>query len=71
MEHSKWDNTIGFFSGIFGGSMYVKFAGITWQSAWESMGHVLWLGFIALLSGAMGVLGKHLAQKYLKRKTKS
>lgn len=66
----KYDNITGFISGIFGGIAYINFANITWETAWESIGHLLWLGFIALFTGAMGVAGKHLITKWFKRKTK-
>lgn len=64
----KNDTLVGIISGILGGSIYANFADITWQTVWANAGHVLWLGFIALFSGTMGVIGKHWAQKYLKRK---
>lgn len=57
-------------SGIAGGGLYITLGKIDWQVLFNSLGSLLWLGFIALFSGAMGVLGKHLASKYLKRKNK-
>lgn len=62
------DDIVGFFSGLFGGSVAAWVMGITWQNAWESAGKLLWLGFVAMFTGGMGVLGKHLIQRYLKRK---
>lgn len=69
MEQNN-DNLVGFISGIAGGVTYLFFAGITWVTAWENVGNILWLGFVALFSGVMGVLGKHWAGKYLKRKSR-
>ena len=66
----KYDDLTGFISGLAGTTLAINLAGITWQSAWESFGQILWLGFIALFSGGMGVLGKHLITKYLNRKKK-
>lgn len=61
------DDIIGFISGLFGGGIYLA---INWQRVWDGVGNLLWLGVIAMFSGAMGILGKHLASKYLKRKKK-
>jgi len=66
----KYDDLTGFISGLAGTTLAINLAGITWQSAWESFWQILWLGFIALFSGGMGVLGKHLITKYLNRKKK-
>jgi hypothetical protein len=62
------DDIVGFLSGFAGGGLYAKLMGITWYTAWENLGQIIWIGFIALFSGIMGVIGKHLATKYLKRK---
>jgi hypothetical protein len=64
------DDIIGAISGLFGGSLYLWFAGINWHTIYENAGKMVWLGFIAFISGAMGILGKHLMDKYLKRKKK-
>ena len=64
------DDIVGFFSGLFGGSVYAFIAGITWQNAFDSLGKLLWLGFVAMFTGGMGILGKHLVQKHLLKKDK-
>jgi hypothetical protein len=65
------DDIVGLVFGIAGGGIYAKLMGITWQFAWQSLGHIIWIGFIAVFSGAMGVIGKHLATKYLKLKKRT
>jgi hypothetical protein len=67
MKHPV-DNIIGFFSGIAGGGAYAMFANITWRSILDNAGQLMWMAFVALVSGGAGVIGKHLADKYLKRK---
>lgn len=62
------DDIVAFVSGIAGGSAYLKIAGITWQDAWQNIEHLLWLGFVAMFTGAMGVIGRHLIIKYFKKK---
>lgn len=64
------DDLVGAISGLLGGSVYIWIGGITWQTFYEGAGQIFWLGFVAFLSGAMGILGKHLMDKYLKRKNK-
>jgi len=68
----KYDAITAFFSGIIGSALAIHFelAQINWASIFENAGHMIWLGFVALFSGGMGVLGKHLITKYLNRKKK-
>jgi xanthine/uracil permease len=67
MKHPVSD-MIAFLYGNAGGAIAAWIMGITWQTAYESIGHLLWLGFAAAFTGGMGVLGKHAVNKYLKRK---
>ena len=69
MEHNN-DGLIGFLSGITGAGFAAHLLNITWDTAWQNLGQLLWLGFIALFSGAMGVLGKHMVGKLIKKYTK-
>ena len=64
----KYDELTGFIFGTAGGFGAVNLLGITWNTAWQNVGQLLWVGFIALFTGGMGVLGKHLVTKWLKRK---
>lgn len=64
------DDIIAAGSGLVGGLVTTVLMDITWQSAWENLGHLLWVGFVAMFTGAMGVIGKHLIDKFLKRKKK-
>jgi hypothetical protein len=65
------DDIVGAISGLFGGTLYVWIGGITWQSFYQGFGQLIWLAFVAFLSGAMGILGKHLMDKYIKRKKRT
>lgn len=67
----KYDELTAFLSGIAGSLLAINLAGITWETAWANLGNLLWLGFIAMFSGAMGVLGKHLINKLMRRKSKN
>jgi hypothetical protein len=62
------DDIVAFISGLGGSSIYAWVCGITWESAWDSTAKLLWIGIVALFSGAMGVLGKHLMGKLFKKK---
>lgn len=64
------DDAIGWAGGILGGSVYMLYAGITWENAWESLGSIIWVAFVAMLTGGAGKLGSHLVTKYLNRKKK-
>jgi len=64
------DDIIAFVSGTFGGSLYMVIAGITWQSFFDSALQMLWVGFVAAFTGAMGVVGKHMIGKYINKKKK-
>lgn len=64
----KYDELTAAISGIVGGFISIHLMGITWQTAWEYLGQLLWVGFIALFTGGMGVVGKHFVSKWLKPK---
>jgi nicotinamide riboside transporter PnuC len=64
MKHSS-DNIIGLFSGLIGGSTY---AWISWNAFFEGAAKLMWVAIIAAISGAAGVAGKYLMNKYIKRK---
>ena len=65
MEHRNED-TIAFISGIIGSILAINLAQITWDGIWSNIANLLWLGTIALFSGAMGVIGKKLVGKIMK-----
>lgn len=64
------DDIVGCVSGLFGGVLYIHFAGVTWQNAFENIGKLCWVGFVAFFTGGMGILGKHVVQKYILKKKK-
>lgn len=71
MNHISGEDISGAVFGFLGGAGAVHFMEITWQTAWENLGSLLWVGFVALFTGAMGAVGAHLVKKYLlKRKNK-
>ena len=66
--HEKYDELTAFISGIIGGSVTIHIIGISWQDILSNVSNLLWIGFVALFTGGMGVLGKHIVTKILKRK---
>jgi len=64
--NERFDDLTGFLSGLIGAALAIGLMDITWNIAWENLGRLLWLGFVAGFSGAMGVLGKHLISRLLK-----
>lgn len=66
MEHKDFETTIGFVSGVAGFLLAINLAQITWDGIWSNIANLLWLGTIALFSGAMGVIGKILVGKIMK-----
>lgn len=70
MEYKNMDDAVSAISGIIGGILAINLAGITWDSVLLNFGHLLWVGIIAFFSGAMGVLGKHLIGKMIKKFSK-
>lgn len=67
----KYDKLTGFIGGILGGGFYFHFMDLTWEQIWSNALNLVWLGVVALFTGGMGVLGKHLVSQYLlKRKNK-
>ena len=71
MNNKIAEELIGILSGITGGIGTVHFMGITWQSAWENLGGLLWVGFVSLFTGAMGAIGAHFVKKYINYRKKS
>lgn len=64
--NQRFDDLTAFLSGLVGAILAINLMDITWDIAWENLGRLLWLGFVALFSGAMGVLGKHLISKLIR-----
>lgn len=62
------DDIVAFFSGVTGAGIYSAILGITWTDVVHSAGQILWLGFVAMFTGGMGVLGKHWVTKLLKKR---
>lgn len=65
MTNITWEQISGVVWGLIGGRIGMYIMGITWDRLLSEGGHVLWLGFIAFFTGAMGALGTHLAKKYI------
>ncbi|MEO0312291.1 MAG: hypothetical protein RIQ89_1948 [Bacteroidota bacterium] len=63
-----WDTMTAFICGTIGGGAYTQLAKINWDTIMSNGADLLWMAFVALVSGGAGVLGKHLVAKYLKRK---
>lgn len=59
------EEAAGIIGGLVGGISAIHLMGITWETAWSNLGHLLWVGFVALFTGAMGALGTHLVKKYI------
>lgn len=59
------EEAAGIIGGLLGGIGAIHFMGITWETAWSSLGHLMWVGFVALFTGAMGALGTHLVKRYI------
>lgn len=72
MEH-KYDQWRGIISGLLGGFITMNWLNITWESFYENMSQIFWVVFMAIISGAAGMAGKHLytwAFKEFKKKKK-
>lgn len=71
LMHEKYDEITAFISGLIGGVATIHIMDITWNDVWNNAGQLIWVGFVALFTGGMGVLGKHLVTLLIKRyKTK-
>lgn len=70
MHNVSSEGLTGAIFGYIGGSGAAYFLGITWKTAWENLGGLLWVGFVALFTGAMGAIGAHLVKKYLLKRKK-
>ncbi len=72
MEHQN-ENGIAFLSGITGTVLLKVITGMnfTWDTVFEALLNLAWVGTVAAFSGAMGVLGKHYVGKLIKRFTKN
>ena len=66
----KYDDVVGAISGIIGGILAINLADINWDTIMLNLGQLLWLGLIAAFSGAMGVLGKYIINRIIKKYTK-
>lgn len=67
MKHPS-DDIVGFLSGLLGGTVCVHLANFTFDDIWSNAVNFMVLGITAMFTGGMGVLGKHLVQKYIMRK---
>ena len=68
MHYNPEDLIVGV-AGAIVGVLTSFFLGITWQIVFESVANLIWLGFVALFTGAMSVVGKRLIEKYYKSKS--
>lgn len=62
------DYATAFISGIFGSGLYARIMGINWLNLFNSVAHAAGTIALAIITGAAGILGKHWAEKLLKRK---
>ena len=65
--HQKYDELTGFLAGLVGGGLTIHLMDITWKDIFNNAGQLVWVGFVALFTGLMGVLGKHVASSIIKR----
>lgn len=68
---NSMNDTVAALFGIVGGIITSLIMGITWQNAWENAGNLLWLGFVAMFTGGMGIVGKKLVEKYWDKRKKN
>lgn len=71
MERIPTDDWITGIIGAIVGLFSTSLMNITWQELFENIWHFLGVGLIALFTGAMSVVGKHLIEKLIKRKKKT
>lgn len=73
MQHSYVEKAIGYMFGLAGGCLaYIKvhlmFGVGFWGTLQDKAISILWAAFVAFISGAMGVLGKRMIERFYKRK---
>jgi len=70
--HSGVEKTIAWICGMAGGCLaYAKahlFMMDIWGTLQDKLVSIVWAGFVAFFTGAMGVLGKRAIEKLFKRK---
>jgi len=71
--HGKWDATVSFITGALSaiGALKANLLQINWETWWIHLAAKSFeVGFVALVGGAMGLIGKKLVEKYLFKKPK-
>lgn len=67
MNQSTLSDALAALLGIIGSFLTINLAGISWQWFFDNATHALGLGAVAAFSGAMGVVGKNIGERIMKR----